>query len=132
MTHRVLGAIQKRSDLNVRETQTPRRVRCLGTLLVLVFALGTPMASSQEFVDDRFRQLEEILPTPSDVRTASGAPGSRYWQQRADYVIDVTLDDENQRIIGRERLPVVLPSGDRLFPVLDGHGAPAMARSPSL
>jgi hypothetical protein len=50
---------------------------------------------------DKFRQLEEILPTPNDYRTASGAPGHRYWQQRADYDIDVELDDLNQRIVGR-------------------------------
>jgi hypothetical protein len=53
---------------------------------------------------DKFRQLEEILPTPTAYRTASGAPGQRYWQQRADYTIDVTLDDVNQRIIGSERV----------------------------
>lgn len=46
--------------------------------------------------------MEEILPTPNDQRIASGAPGPKYWQQRADYVIEVTLDDENQKIIGSE------------------------------
>ncbi|MBI2687273.1 MAG: M1 family metallopeptidase [Acidobacteria bacterium] len=50
---------------------------------------------------DKFRQLEEILPTPNEYRTASGAPGHKYWQQRADYDIDVELDDVNQQIIGR-------------------------------
>ncbi len=53
---------------------------------------------------DKFRQLEEIIPTPNAYRTASGAPGHEYWQQRADYTIDVTLDDEHQRIIGSERV----------------------------
>ncbi|HEX9641033.1 MAG TPA: hypothetical protein VGB13_06945, partial [Candidatus Krumholzibacteria bacterium] len=43
---------------------------------------------------DPFRQLEEILPTPNAFRTASGAPGPEYWQQRADYVIEVELDDK--------------------------------------
>lgn len=51
---------------------------------------------------DKFRQLEEILPTPTSTRTASGAPGPRYWQQKVDYVIKVELDDEKQRIIGSE------------------------------
>ncbi|MBL4660619.1 MAG: M1 family metallopeptidase [Alcanivoracaceae bacterium] len=51
---------------------------------------------------DKFRQLEEILPTPNDQRIASGAPGPEYWQQRADYVIEVTLDDDKQRITGSE------------------------------
>lgn len=34
-----------------------------------------------------------ILPTPNEQRTASGAPGNRYWQQRPDYDIKVELDD---------------------------------------
>ena len=43
---------------------------------------------------DKFRQLEEILPTPNDHRTASGDSGHQYWQQTVDYVIDVRIDDE--------------------------------------
>ncbi len=35
---------------------------------------------------DAFRQLDVDLPTPNVYRTASGAPGSQYWQQRADYI----------------------------------------------
>ena len=53
---------------------------------------------------DKFKQLEEILPTPNDYRSASGAPGHKYWQQRADYKIDVELDDVNQRITGTETI----------------------------
>lgn len=53
-------------------------------------------------VQDKFRQLEEILPTPNDQRIASGAPGPEYWQQRTEYVIEVTLDDKKQRITGSE------------------------------
>jgi len=51
---------------------------------------------------NKFEQLGTILPTPNDYRTASGAPGARYWQQRADYNIDVTLDEKNLSIIGTE------------------------------
>ena len=36
---------------------------------------------------NRFEQLGTILPTPNEYRTASGAPGPKYWQQRAEYVI---------------------------------------------
>lgn len=50
---------------------------------------------------DAFRQLDEWWPTPNQFRTASGEPGPLYWQQRADYEIDATLDDANQRISGR-------------------------------
>jgi len=47
-----------------------------------------------------FAQLGELLPTPSNVRTAQGAPGPEYWQQRADYRINVRIDDDKQRIDG--------------------------------
>ncbi len=50
---------------------------------------------------DRFFQIDDWLPTPGATRTASGSPGPDYWQQRADYEIDVTLDDQNRRIIGQ-------------------------------
>ncbi len=63
---------------------------------------------------DKFRQLEETLPTPTTYRTASGAPGHEYWQQRADYTIDVELDDANQRIIGSETVAYHNNSPDTL------------------
>ncbi|WP_186776432.1 M1 family metallopeptidase [Rubripirellula reticaptiva] len=53
---------------------------------------------------DRFYQIDQWLPTPNSARTASGAPGPQYWQQRADYDIDVTLDDANQKISGTARI----------------------------
>lgn len=51
---------------------------------------------------DKFRQLDVDLPTPNTYRTASGAPGHQYWQQRADYRIDVKLDAAARRITGSE------------------------------
>lgn len=51
-----------------------------------------------------FAQLDYLLPTPTETRLASGAPGPGYWQQRADYRIEVTVDDDRQRIEGREEI----------------------------
>ncbi len=84
--------------------------------IVLFIALLSSFAYSQSKSkpSDKFRQLEEILPTPNEQRTASGAPGARYWQQRADYVIDVELDDVNQRIIGKETITYKNLSPDTL------------------
>ena len=70
--------------------------------------------SAAEMGERKFRQLEEILPTPNTYRTASGAPGSDYWQQRADYDIQVELDDERQRIIGSETIHYANNSPDAL------------------
>lgn len=53
---------------------------------------------------NKFEQMGTMLPTPNSYRSASGAPGSAYWQQKADYKIKVTLDDENQRISGEETI----------------------------
>ena len=58
--------------------------------------------NSTPYSADKFKQLKEELPGPNQFRSASGAPGSEYYQQQADYVIKVVLDDENQKITGEE------------------------------
>jgi hypothetical protein len=57
-------------------------------------------ANAATIADDKFRQLEELLPTPTTIRTASGAPGHAYWQQRADYKMRATLDETARAITG--------------------------------
>jgi len=52
----------------------------------------------------KFEQLDQTLPTPNEYRTGSGAPGPRYWQQKADYVISVELNDDNQTLTGKETI----------------------------
>lgn len=52
--------------------------------------------------EDKFRQLDEDWPTPTDVRLASGAPGPEYWQQDVDYEIKVTLDEAERSASGFE------------------------------
>jgi hypothetical protein len=51
---------------------------------------------------NKFEQLGVILPTPNEYRTASGAPGPKYWQQRADYDIKCELDEKNLKLTGSE------------------------------
>jgi len=53
---------------------------------------------------NKFRQLKQELPTPNDQRTASGAPGHQYTQQKVDYIIDLTLDEANDKIYGNETI----------------------------
>ena len=62
----------------------------------------------------KFRQLKQELPTPNTYRTASGAPGHEYYQQKADYKMDIILDDENQRIYGEEIITYFNNSPDEL------------------
>lgn len=63
---------------------------------------------------NRFEQLGTILPTPNEYRTASGAPGPKYWQQRCDYDITCELDEANRRLIGKETITYVNNSPDVL------------------
>ncbi len=63
---------------------------------------------------EKFAQLEELLPSANSYRTASGAPGHEYWQQKADYVMDIVLDDEKQIIRGEETITYWNNSPDQL------------------
>jgi hypothetical protein len=51
---------------------------------------------------NKFEQLGTILPTPNEYRTASGAPGPKYWHQRCDYDIKCELDEKNLKLTGSE------------------------------
>ncbi|MFD1819727.1 hypothetical protein SAMN04515674_114121 [Pseudarcicella hirudinis] len=62
----------------------------------------------------RFEQMGSELPTPNTYRTASGAPGKDYWQQRADYDIKVELDDNARKITGTETITYFNQSPDEL------------------
>ncbi len=63
---------------------------------------------------NRFEQLGTILPTPNEYRTASGAPGPKYWQQRCDYDITCELDEPNRKLTGKETLTYYNNSPDNL------------------
>ncbi len=68
---------------------------------IVILACGPAVADADRQAakhEDKFRQLEVDLPTPSPYRTASGAPGESYWQQQADYVINAALDEARKRI----------------------------------
>ncbi|MFD2528623.1 M1 family metallopeptidase [Polaribacter marinaquae] len=95
-------------------------MRKIGLLILsFVFVIGATFA--QESVtkeghtnQNKFRQLKEILPTPNLQRTASGAPGIKYTQQKVDYNMDIVLDDENARIYGEETITYHNNSDDTL------------------
>ena len=63
---------------------------------------------------NKFEQLGTILPTPNEYRTASGAPGVKYWQQRADYDIKATLDEKKLLLTGAETVTYFNNSPDVL------------------
>ncbi len=53
---------------------------------------------------NKFRQLYDEFATPNMYRAASGAPGSAYYQQQADYKMDIVLDDKNTKLSGFETI----------------------------
>ncbi len=63
---------------------------------------------------NKFEQLGTILPTANEYRTASGAPGTKYWQQRADYDIKCELDEANLKLKGSETVTYYNNSPDLL------------------
>ncbi|GAB1445011.1 MAG: M1 family metallopeptidase [Cyclobacteriaceae bacterium] len=69
---------------------------------LLILFISSSSAFAQQNWQGKFEQLGPELPTPNSYRSSSGAPGPNYWQQRADYEIDVELDDETQMITGKE------------------------------
>jgi predicted secreted protein len=80
----------------------------IATGLVASFFINIAEASAVSqtkgtFVD-KFRQLDEVLPTPNVYRSAAGEPGESYWQQQADYTIKVRLDEEKRRIDAQETI----------------------------
>jgi len=90
-------------------------MRHLFAFLSLILAILTISLSAQENTNqNKFRQLGQELPTPNVYRTASGAPGHMYWQQKVDYVMDIVLDDEKQRIYGTEEITYTNNSPDEL------------------
>jgi hypothetical protein len=82
--------------------------------IALAVACLSAGALAAEPFDDKFRQLDELLPTPTAVRTASGAPGHAYWQQRADYTIRAALDESKRSISGAETITYHNNSPDTL------------------
>lgn len=73
-------------------------------LFLLAILFVTIPTFAQQKWQGKFEQLDQILPTPNSYRSASGAPGVNYWQQRADYEIDVELNDETQVLTGKETI----------------------------
>jgi hypothetical protein len=89
--------------------------------LILVSLFTTSLCLGQNILNNpksnhgnKFEQLGTILPDANEYRTASGAPGHGYWQNRADYDIDVTLNEKELRIEGSETVTYYNNSPDVL------------------
>src|SRR3954469_19731626 len=94
-----------------------KKVLLLSSLLAMagcfVFAQNIQNNSNSNH-GNKFEQLGGILPTPNEYRTASGAPGPKYWQQRCDYDIKCDLDESNLKLNGSETITYFNNSPDVL------------------
>ena len=61
-------------------------------------------AQDQKKWQGKFEQLDYLLPTPNEYRSGSGAPGPKYWQQKADYTIDAEIDEPANQLNGKETI----------------------------
>ena len=79
-----------------------------------ILAVSLTISAQGHTNQDKFKQLDTELPTPNVYRTASGAPGYAYWQQQADYVIKVEINDAEQKVTGSETVTYTNNSPDHL------------------
>jgi len=68
--------------------------------VVCILSVSLSLLFAQESWKGKFEQLGQELATPNSYRSGSGAPGPKYWQQRADYVLQSEVDDEKQVLTG--------------------------------
>ena len=71
-------------------------------LMLSIQSYSQPLRNPGSNHGNRFEQLDYLLQDPNEYRTASGAPGPKYWQQRADYDINVEIDENNNVLTGSE------------------------------
>jgi hypothetical protein len=85
------------------------------SIFIFAFFLFCLNAFSQEKINtNKFRQLNQEFSSPNMFRTASGAPGPEYYQQQADYKINIELDDVNKKIYGDEIITYTNNSPEKL------------------
>ncbi len=89
-------------------------------LVMMLLAGAVASASAQPLRNpgsnhgNRFEQLDYLMQDPNEYRTASGAPGPKYWQQRADYDINVDINEEANVLTGSETVTYFNNSPDIL------------------
>ena len=70
--------------------------------------------NNSSFSQQKFAQIENLIPTPNEYRNAAGAPGHNYYQQQADYKMELVLEDNNQILRGIETITYTNNSPDAL------------------
>ena len=82
------------------------------TLILLILSFISIAAGT--FAQKKFAQIENLIPTPNEYRNAAGAPGHNYYQQQADYKMELVLEDNTQILRGKETITYTNNSPDQL------------------
>ena len=91
-----------------------RLIAFLLAFIIAVPAYAQGIQQTKGNFEDKFRQLDEVLPDPNVYRNASGAPGHQYWQQEADYKITADLDEDARRLSANATITYTNNSPDTL------------------
>ncbi len=85
-------------------------------LFIISLGIFTTVAAqvNESYNTNKFRQLKMEFATPNVYRNAAGAPGHEYYQNRADYEMELTLNDGEQKITGKETITYHNASPDAL------------------
>ena len=87
---------------------------CALTLLPISVLHADAIKQTKGSFEDKFRQLDEVLPTPNVYRNAAGEPGHQYWQQQVDYTIAARLIEDQRRIEATQDITYYNNSPDTL------------------
>jgi hypothetical protein len=101
-----------------------------------IFAQEQEKSKPQGHTDqNKFRQMKDVLATPNETRTAAGAPGYQYTQQKVDYVMNIRLDEDKSQLFGDEKITYHNNSKDHLeylWVQLDQNMRAADSKSPDI
>jgi hypothetical protein len=127
--------IMNQNTMNFLSTKNVFLLLFIFPLLVVAQTKSTEESTkkSGSYDTNKFSQMYDLLATPNMFRTASGAPGPAYYQQQADYKIDIELDDKNSKLSGSETITYYNNSPDTLdylWVQLDQNQAAKNSQSP--
>ena len=88
-------------------------MRFLFAAFLTFFSFSTIKAQTNPW-QGKFEPIDQMIAPPNTYRTASGAPGNAYWQQRADYKIKAIIDERNNTLSGEETITYYNNSPDDL------------------
>lgn len=89
------------------------KMRQLSVLIISILFFSNLQSQTQPW-QGKFEPIDQLITPPNTYRTASGAPGKAYWQQRANYTIKATIDEKNNTLSGEETITYFNNSPDDL------------------